>query len=58
MHPTITGKLKSDEKKKKKIFKYSFIPKIMILPFLSQTFTHDRQVNSICCKSSPYEQAK
>ena len=30
----------------------------MILPFLSQTFTHDWQVNSICCKSSPYEQVK
>ena len=42
----------------KKIFQDSFIPKIMILPFLSQKFTHDWQVSSIYCKSSPYEQAK
>ena len=35
-----------------------FYPQIMILPFLSQKFTHDWQVNSICCKSSLYEQAK
>ena len=49
MHSTITFKLKSSEKK---IFQYCFIPKIMILPFLSQTFTHDWQVHSVCCKSS------
>ena len=33
MHPTITCKLKSNEKK---IFQDSCIPKIMILPFLSK----------------------
>ena len=43
---------------KKRFFQDSFIPKIIILPFLSQKFTHDWQVNSICCKSSLYEQAK
>ena len=51
MHPTITCKLNL-------FFQDKFIPKIMILPFLSQKCTHDWQVNSICCKSSPYEQAK
>ena len=30
----------------------------MILSFLSQNFTNDWQVHSVCCKSSPYEQAK
>ena len=30
----------------------------MILPFLTQKVTHARQVISICCKSSAYEQAK
>ena len=39
-------------------FKTVLSPKIMILPFLSQTFKHDWHVNSSCCKSSPYEQAK
>ena len=42
----------------KKILRDSFIPKIVILPFLSQKFTLDWQVNSICCNSSPYDQAK
>ena len=45
-------------KKKEKIFHDSVIPKIMILQFVSPKFAHDWQVNSICCKSSPYEQAK
>ena len=30
------------------MFKYSFIPKIMILPFLTQKVTHAWQVISIC----------
>ena len=31
----------------------------MILPFLSQKFTHDWQVHSVCCKKQrPYEQEK
>ena len=55
MHPTITCKLKSSEKR---FYLQSFIPKIMILPFLSQKFTHHWQVNSVCCKSSLYEQAR
>ena len=54
MHQTITCKLKSSEK----IFQDSFIPKIVILPFLSQKFTHDWQVNSLYCKLSPYDRAK
>ena len=40
------------------IFQDRVIPKIMILQFLSQKFTHDWQIHSICWKSSPYEQAK
>ena len=28
------------------------------MPFLSQSFMHDWQVHSTCCKNSPYEQAK
>ena len=42
----------------KRLFKNSFIPKIMILPFLTQKVTHVWQGISICCKSSAYEQAK
>ena len=56
MHPTNICKLKSSEKKI--FFQYSFIPKNMILPFLSQKLTHDWQVQSICCNSSPYEEPK
>ena len=55
MHQMITCKLKSSEKK---IFRDCFIPKIVILPFLSQKFIHDWQVNSNCCKSSPYDKQK
>ena len=29
-----------------------------MLLFLFHKFTHDWQVTSVCCKSSPYEQAK
>ena len=52
MYQTITCKLNLV----KKIFRDSFIHLTEILPFLSQKFTHDWQFNSICCKSSPYDQ--
>ena len=34
------------------------MPKIVILPFLSQKFTQDWQVTLICCKLSPCDQTK
>ena len=54
-HLTIKCKLKCNEKR---FFKTVLCPKLWFLPFLSQKFTHDWQVNSIYCKSSPYKQAK
>ena len=57
MYPMITCKLKL-KSSEKKIFQNRFIPKMMSLSFLSQKCTHEWQVNSICCKSSPYERAK
>ena len=35
-----------------------FYPKNYDFAILFQNFIHDWQVRSICCKSSPYEQAK
>ena len=54
MHPTTTCKLKSGEN----FFSRQFYPQNCDFAIFVPKFTHDWQVNSVCCKNSPYEQAK
>ena len=54
MHQTITCKLKSS----KNVFFETVLSQNCEFAIFVPKFTHYWQVNSVCCKSSPYDQAK